>query len=125
MLRYILFVGVGGFFGSIARYALNIWMGRLSAPIFPFSTLLINVIGCLMIGLIYSLADRNRLASPEVLLLLGTGFCGSFTTFSAFALENLGMFNRGETGFALAYIGLSLVLGLLAVYGGILAGKLF
>jgi CrcB protein len=81
-------------------------------------TFLINLIGCFIIGMIYAIASRNATTGSEIKLLLATGFCGGFTTFSAFAFENLELFKSGQYLTALLYIILSVVLGILAVILG-------
>ncbi len=85
---------------------------------FPWGTLTVNVVGCLMIGLIYALAERGNLSTPGLRLLVAAGFCGGFTTFSAFMSENLAMLRAGDfLPFAL-YVTGSLLLGLGAVWLG-------
>jgi CrcB protein len=116
MLKDILFVGLGGFAGSALRYV----VGRVLNGSFPWGTLVVNVAGCFLIGLLYALAERGNLASPHLRLLLMAGFCGGFTTFSAFMNENLLMLRAGEfLPFALYTAG-SILAGLTAVWLGYL-----
>ena len=114
MFKEILFVGLGGFAGSALRYVVGRWLSGG----FPWGTLAVNVAGCLLIGLVYALVERGNLSSPELRLLLTVGFCGGFTTFSAFMGENLAMLRAGEfVPFALYTAG-SVLLGLGAVWFG-------
>ena len=118
-MKHALIVGLGGFVGSIARYLLGLVIqSRTPTWQFPLHTFLINIIGCLLIGLFAGLAERRDLISTELRLLLFTGLCGGFTTFSAFALENLTLLRRGEPLIALAYISLSVILCLIATWIG-------
>jgi CrcB protein len=116
MLKEILMVGLGGFAGSTLRYLVGRWLNGG----FPWGTLVVNVVGCFLIGLLYALAERGNLASPYMRLLLMTGFCGGFTTFSAFMNENLVMLRTGDLlPFALYTAG-SILAGLIAVWLGYL-----
>jgi CrcB protein len=116
MLKDIIFVGLGGFAGSALRYV----VGRVLNGGFPWGTLAVNVVGCFLIGVLYALAERGNLASPHLRLLLMAGFCGGFTTFSAFMNENLIMLRGGEfLPFALYTAG-SILSGLVAVWFGYL-----
>lgn len=118
-MKHALIVGLGGFVGSIARYLLGLAIqGRTSAWQFPLHTFLINVIGCLLIGIFAGLAERRDFITTELRLLLFTGLCGGFTTFSAFALENLTLLRRGEPIIALSYIVLSVLLCIIATWIG-------
>ncbi len=111
MFKEILFVGLGGFAGSALRYVVGRWLNGG----FPWGTLAVNVAGCLLIGLLYALAERGNLSSPGLRLLLTAGFCGGFTTFSAFMGENLAMLRAGDLlPFALYTAG-SILFGLAAV----------
>jgi CrcB protein len=114
MFKEIFFVGLGGFAGSVLRYL----VGRVLNVDFPWGTLTVNVTGCLLIGIFYALVERGDLASPTLRLLLMAGFCGGFTTFSAFMGENLTMLRAGELLPLLLYAASSFVLGLVAVWLG-------
>lgn len=111
MIKDILFVGLGGFAGSVLRYL----AGRVLAAAFPWGTLTVNVVGCLLLGLLYAFTERGDLSSPGLRLLLTVGFCGGFTTFSAFMGENLTMLRAGELLPFAFYTAASLLLGLAAV----------
>jgi fluoride exporter len=111
-------VGLGGFFGSIARYYLVKAVDGSINRIIPYGTLTVNIIGSFLLGIIYALALKKSDSSETIRLLLGTGFCGGFTTFSAFAWENLQLFSQKNTAEALTYILISLIVGFLAVWAG-------
>lgn len=121
-MKNILLVGLGGFVGSIARYKLGGWLLHMTAQErFPFSTFAVNVIGCLVVGVLAGLAERYELFGPGTRLFLFTGLLGGFTTFSAFGLETMFLLRRGEPWVAATYVGASVVLGIGAVWLGIKA----
>ena len=114
MLKEIMFVGTGGFVGSIVRYLVSVAMKHVGTG-FPWGTLIVNVLGCFLIGLFYGLADRFTSMSSHLLLFLTVGVCGGFTTFSTFSREGLGLLQGGNVWAFAAYVLASVVLGLLAV----------
>jgi CrcB protein len=117
-LLKILIVALGGSLGSVARYiAVRSVDARMNA-FFPYGTLVVNLVGSFAIGLLYALAARKMGFSEQWRLFLGAGFCGGFTTFSAFAWENVSLMEQKMTPIALIYIGITLVAGILAVWGG-------
>ena len=113
MLRSFLFVGIGGAVGSMARYAVAIAVSKLWEAPYPIATFLINISGCLLIGILFGFSIRSQWLQEGGLLLLATGFCGGFTTFSTFALENIGLLQKGNPVTAIVYTGLSIIIGLL------------
>ncbi|MBX2906385.1 MAG: fluoride efflux transporter CrcB [Taibaiella sp.] len=116
-MKPFLFVGLGGAAGSIARYGVSLAFARLPTNTYPLSTLSINLIGSLLIGVFFGLFVKGTAPnSQNMLLLLATGLCGGFTTFSAFALENINLMQRGQTSVALAY-------SIISVAGGLLCCK--
>jgi CrcB protein len=118
-VRNLLLVGGGGFLGSVARYVVSgIVLHSTGAARFPYGTLVVNVGGCLIIGVIAGFAERAGLFTPETRLFLMTGFLGGFTTFSAFAYETV--FLAREHAWVSAFINVlaQVVLGLLAVLAG-------
>ncbi len=123
MLRSLLLVGAGGAAGSMVRYGASLIIGRLFAsPINYTATFFINVLGCLLIGLLFGFLSKQQM-SDGTWLILATGFCGGFTTFSTFALENVNLMQKGQTVTAIIYTGASVVVGLLLCRVGIwLAG---
>jgi CrcB protein len=123
MGKLILIVGAGGFAGSVARFLSQQAIARLYPSSFPWGTLTVNIAGCLIIGIVYGLGEKGGILSPEMRLLLATGFCGGFTTFSSFAYDNVGLLRDGELLYALLYIAASVVIGLVAAYLGVLLVK--
>lgn len=123
MLRNILLVGLGGFFGSIARYLTYLLVDKNLSTNWPVATLSVNILGSLILGLIYGLLVKSVVINPDTRLLLAVGFCGSFTTFSTFAYENLQLLQQRDIFTMILYTGLSVLIGLLAAYGGFLIGK--
>lgn len=119
MLKLFL-VFFGGGAGSVLRYGAGLLMNRHmmgSAVTFPWATLAVNVAGSFLIGLFYALSSRFNL-SQEARLLLTTGLCGGFTTFSTFSNEVMVLLKQGSYGMSALYAGLSIVLGLAAVLLG-------
>ena len=110
-----LFVGIGGFIGSVCRYLIGL-IPLSPSNGFPVKTLVINVAGAFAIGLIAAAAAKNADISSRIVLLLKTGICGGFTTFSTFALEISDMIRGGSWAAAAAYMLLSLILGVAAVF---------
>jgi CrcB protein len=119
MDRSILLVGIGGFVGSVARYLVAVLFAGQISSVFPFATLTVNVVGCFVIGILFGLSDRGNLLSPEWRMLLTTGFCGGFTTFSTFSYESLRLMQDGEYLYLAAYVLISVVVGLAATFVGI------
>lgn len=122
-IKGVFFVFLGGGLGSAMRYLLS----KSVYPLFSNSiigTLSVNVLGSLLIGLLIGFQMKNIIEKPLYLLLV-TGFCGGFTTFSAFALENYNLFKSGDYLQAFAYIVASIILGLLAVVLGFILAKQF
>ncbi len=119
-MKQLLLVGIGGFLGTITRYKLGGFvLHRSEALNFPLSTFLVNAAGCLVIGLLAGLVERHDLFSQSTRLFLFTGVLGGFTTFSAFAYENVFLLRRGLFGSASLYAVASVGVGLLAVWIGL------
>ena len=110
-----LFVGIGGFIGSVCCYLIGL-IPLSQSNGFPVKTLVINIAGAFAIGLIAAAAAKNADISPRIVLLLKTGICGGFTTFSTFALEISDLIRGGSWAAAAAYMLLSLILGVAAVF---------
>ena len=111
----ILAVGAGGFLGSVLRYLISLVPVSESA-VFPIKTFIINIIGCIAIGAIAVAVSKNVEMSPQALLFLKVGLCGGFTTFSTFALETADLIKAGHTGAALAYVLLSVLVGVAVIF---------
>lgn len=118
MLRQILLVALGSAIGGIARFLASKGIYAAAPMQFPLPTLVVNVAGCFLIGVFYAWSADSRLMTPDARLLLTTGLCGGFTTFSAFAYENIVLMRSGAYSMVLVYITASVVLGILAVFLG-------
>lgn len=114
MMRQLLLVAAGGAAGSVLRY---ICQRALSSPLFPYGTLAVNVAGCLLIGILFGLFQKASFSS-NIYLLLVSGFCGGFTTFSAFTQESILMLTQQRWGLFLLYVLGSVTAGLLATFAG-------
>lgn len=124
MIRLILLVGTGGFLGTVARFLTSRYFAAYFPSSFPYGTFVVNVVGCFLIGLIYGISEKGNFMSTEWRLILTVGFCGGFTTFSAFAAENLAMLRDSELFNSFLYTGSSIFLGLLATFAGIMLIKI-
>lgn len=123
LLKYCLLVGLGGGAGSIARFLCEKYISERFPHTFPTGTLLVNISGCFLIGIFAGLFERGQLITPESRLLLITGLCGGFTTFSAFAYENIQLLKNGATISFLLYTAGSVIIGLLATWLGMIVLK--
>src|ERR1051325_4683798 len=122
-LKIILIVFTGSGIGGVARYGMQTWIFKMYPFTFPLGTFIVNIIGCLLIGLFYALSEKGNLLTPEWRLALTTGLCGGFTTFSTFAYENMNLLRTGDYLYFGLYILASVVLGIAAVYIGIITIK--
>jgi len=116
-MKGFLLVFLGGGLGSGLRYLVTIALNQYS-KVFPFGTFTVNMLGCLLIGLILGYAQKENTLTSNQTLLLATGFCGGFTTFSAFANENLELIKNGEIFNFSIYTISSILVGVLAVFIG-------
>lgn len=119
----ILAVGLGGFLGSICRYITVKSVDEKLNAVFPYGTFAVNVIGSLLLGVIYTLALRKAGVNENWRLFLGAGFCGGFTTFSAFTWENFNMIQQKFIGTSLLYASASILVGLFALVVGVWIGR--
>ena len=115
MLRTILIVGAGGFIGSVMRYLVQVMIEKDISSTFPYGTLVANVAGSFIIGIVYALAEKGQFMSPEWRMFLAVGICGGFTTFSSFAYNNFTMIKENALGSFLLNAGGSLFLGILEI----------
>ena len=111
-------VGLGGFIGAVSRFYLSNIINNLKEISFPLGTFIVNIIGCLFIGIVMYLVEEKSFLSPNLKLLLLTGLLGSFTTFSTFGFDTLHLFRLGDFFSAGLNILLNVLVGLLAVYIG-------
>ncbi len=123
MFRFLIYVIIGSSIGGAARYLTQEFVQKNYPSFIPLGTLCANVIGSFIIGVIFALAERSKI-SAEIRILIATGFCGGYTTFSSFAFENVKLMQDGEFFNTALYILLSLIVSFLAVYLGILFTKL-
>jgi len=116
----VIFIGSG--IGAIARYTLGgIVLHQFASWRFPLGTFAVNVVGCLIVGLLAGAVERYGVFSPQARLFLFTGLIGGFTTFSAFGLETVALARRGDLATALGYVALSVVCGLAMTWLGMVA----
>ena len=119
-MRDILIMGIGGFVGTVMRYGVHRLLSRLLTSPFPIGTFVANITGCLLIGILYGAIGKWGWLNNEWRLLLITGFCGAYTTFSTFSHESVQLFTRGEYGYFSIYVLTSLALGFVATFGGMM-----
>ena len=124
-MKELLYIFVGGGIGSTLRYIASLLWQHLrlhpaySDIIFPWPTLIVNIVGCLLIGLFYAHSASWHL-KPETTLMLTTGLCGGLPTFSTFSYESITLLRTGHTTLFIIYISTSIILGLAAVLAPIL-----
>jgi fluoride exporter len=118
MIKILLFIGTGSFLGGISRFLVSRYVQNTIISSFPFGTLVVNIFGCFLLGLIYGLSEKGNVVSPEWRLFLTVGFCGGFTTFSTFANENIALLKDGNIFYFALYASLSVFLGIMATYLG-------
>ena len=115
----VLWVALGGGIGAAARYGVNVWSGRVLGTEFPWHTLIVNVLGCFIMGLLTGLMAQKLNLSPEARAFLTTGILGGFTTFSAFSLDVVLLVERKAMLAAGAYVAASVLLSIAAVFAGL------
>lgn len=123
-MNSMLLVAAGGAVGSVFRYLVGLWAIRAFGPAFPLGTLAINVVGSFVIGLLVELIARRFGGSSEMRLLLVTGLCGGFTTFSSFSLEFVALVERGAMPLAIAYLAASVIVSIAATFFGLYVGRM-
>jgi CrcB protein len=119
-IRILLIIGIGGFLGSVGRYLTQQGIIKIFPVIFPYGTFVVNIAGCFLIGIFSALADRGNAITPEWRFFLTTGFCGGYTTFSTFSYESYNLIRDEQYMFLSLYIGLSVVIGIMATFLGII-----
>ena len=122
MNKYMM-VGLGGFIGAIARFWLGGYISNRMGTRFPYGTLVINVTGSFLVGLVFALLTTRTSWSPNWRYLIPIGFIGGYTTFSSFEYETLLTIQGGQVGLSLLYVALSVVVGFIAVWGGVVMGR--
>ena len=116
MLKNILIIGAGSFFGGVLRYIVSLLVKYTGG--FPWATFTVNLLGCLLIGVLWGIFSRCANASQQIVLFLSVGFCGGFTTFSTFSKESLQLIQSGNWLYFSLYVAGSILLGLLLVAVG-------
>jgi fluoride exporter len=122
LLKYVM-VGIGGCLGSILRFWLGNYVGSKMGTRFPYGTFVINISGSFLIGLVFAFLTERSQWSPYWRYLIPIGFIGGYTTFSSFEFETLRTIQEGQFGIGLLYMTSSVVLGLAAAWGGLIAGR--
>jgi len=122
-LARLLAIGCGGFLGAVLRYLVTVGVARRQGGVLPLGTLSCNVAGCLLIGVLVAVAEEREGLGEGAQLFLRVGLLGAFTTFSTFGLETVDLLRDGEWGAALLTVLGNLLLGLLAVAGGLALGR--
>lgn len=122
-MKALILVFIGGGSGSIARYLLGKFLNNPNSGI-PYGTFAANILGSLLIGVILGWALKNNTLSSQTTLLVATGFCGGFTTFSTFAYENHALLKSGDFMTFAFYAIATFAVGIIAVFGGIELAKL-
>jgi len=118
MIKHILLVGLGGGVGSILRYLTSVFLLKHYSSSFPLTTFVVNIFGCLLMGILFGLAGRHAFLHGDLKLLLMVGFCGGYTTFSAFSMENIQLLESGNYFLLAIYTLASVLLGIAAVWFG-------
>jgi CrcB protein len=123
-LNYLLMF-IGGGIGTALRYGVNVSFGRMFGTAFPYHTLFENVTGSVVMGILAGYFAFKGEASETVRLFLTTGILGGYTTFSAFSLDTIVLYERGEIGMAALYVGLSIAVSILGLFGGLMLARQF
>ncbi|CAN5223728.1 fluoride efflux transporter CrcB [soil metagenome] len=122
-MKFIVAVGIGSLIGGISRYLLTQYVQEKFFSSFPYGTFTVNVLGCLLIGIVFGFAERDTLGTVWKLFLI-TGILGGFTTFSSFSNETVFLLRNGKAMVALLNVLGSVVLGVLATFAGLYISKL-
>lgn len=112
MLKSLLIVGTGSFIGGAMRYLLSTYIKNMYGQTFPWGTLVVNLLGCFVFGIIFALFSKYNSTDNTFCLLLTTGICGGFTTFSTFANESVQMIQNGNIGEFIGYMATSVIVGI-------------
>lgn len=117
-MKILLAIGFGSFLGGMSRYLVTLFIQNKILSTFPYGTLTVNIIGCFLIGIVYGLSVRGNI-NVEWRLFLATGFLGGFTTFSSFSNDTVSLLRDAQYWQAFSYVAVSVLIGLVATFGGI------
>jgi CrcB protein len=117
-MKPLLLVGIGGAFGSICRYLAQVYIGKYTSLTFPVGTLVVNLTGCFLIGILFGFSSRYAWMTMEWRLFLMTGICGGYTTFSSYSLDSINLLRQGNYTYFFIYVLGSVIVGLLATVAG-------
>ena len=123
MIKTFLLVGIGGGLGSVMRYLTAYIVGKFYDNPFPLATFSVNILGCLLIGILIGVFGKQLSPNDDLKYLLITGFCGGYTTFSTFSAENIQLIQSGNYVIPALYITSSVLFGILAVFIGMVLVK--
>jgi CrcB protein len=122
-LKTIFYIALGGGLGSVLRYLTTVVMNKYVQATFPYATFVTNIVGCLLIGLFFGYLEKQNAVSQDLKFFLITGLCGGYTTFSTFSNENIQLLQNNQILIAFLYISLSVFLGLMATWTGLIIAK--
>ena len=122
-MKTIFYIAFGGGLGSVLRYLTTVVMNKYVQATFPYATFVTNIIGCLFIGLFFGYLEKQNAVSQDLKFFLITGICGGYTTFSAFSNENVQLLQSNQILVAFLYISLSVFVGLMATWAGLMITK--
>lgn len=123
MFKLMLLAGAGGFIGTCCRYLTNrLYLAYFKSSL-PLATFTVNIIGCFIVGLILGFLNKSGIVSPKMNAFLVVGFCGGLTTFSTFSFETFTLGMKGELLTSFLYVGASIIMGLIAVWLGIITSN--
>ena len=123
MFKLMLIAGIGGFFGTCCRFLINKLFITFWNNLFPLATFSINIIGCFIFGILFGLLGKNGIMPDKINALLIVGFCGGFTTFSTFSFESFNLAFNGQILSSFCYIAASVIVGLFAVWLGLIIAR--
>ena len=122
-MKELIFIFLGSGLGGLTRYSLGKWINSLHNHHFPLGTLVVNIVACFALGFIIGLADHKQMFSATTRLFWAVGFCGGFSTFSAFSSETLTLFQQGHNTSLILYILASVLLCVTATFGGLVIAE--